>query len=259
VKPALRLATGIIVAGVSLSLLLSGTALAESDPRSVRTDPRIRTVPFQKDNVVQVLGMMGVATMIEFNADERIATVSMGDTVAWQAVPDQTHEFLFIKPLRANAVTNLNVVTTKRVYTFMLHGDPPGNTRRAVIKLRFNYPEEVTDARLLPKAEAMAANPNLTAAQSDPSKLNYDYGYKGSLENKPTAVFDDGVKTFFQFQKGQDSPGIFLVKADNSETLVNYHREGDFVVVDRVNKQWTLRNGTVTTCVFNQKSIASGE
>jgi type IV secretion system protein VirB9 len=259
VKSSAKIASGFLVAGMMLSSLVPDTARAESTPRSVREDPRIKTVPFQKDNVVQVLGMMGVSTMIEFNTDERIATVTMGDTIAWQAVPDQTHEFLFIKPLRANAVTNMNVVTSKRVYTFMLHGDPPGNTRSAVIKLRFTYPEEITDAKLLPKAEAMAANPNLKAAEWDPSRLNYRYGYKGSLENKPIAVFDDGVKTFFQFQKGKDSPGIFLVKSDNSETLINYHREGDYVVVDRVNRQWTLRNGSVTTCVFNQKAIANGD
>jgi len=252
------IASRLVVAGIALSSPVLVRARAESTPRSVREDPRVKTVPFQKDNIVQVLGMMGVSTMIEFNTDERIATVTMGDTIAWQAVPDQTHEFLFIKPLRANAVTNMNVVTSKRVYTFMLHGDPPGNTRSAVIKLRFTYPEEITDAKLLPKAEAMAANPNLKAAESDPSRLNYEYGYKGSLENKPIAVFDDGVKTFFQFQKGKDSPGLFLVKSDSSETLINYRREGDYVVVDRVNRQWTLRNGSVTTCVFNQKAIANG-
>ena len=164
------IASRLVVAGIALSSPVLVRARAESTPRSVREDPRVKTVPFQKDNIVQVLGMMGVSTMIEFNTDERIATVTMGDTIAWQAVPDQTHEFLFIKPLRANAVTNMNVVTSKRVYTFMLHGDPPGNTRSAVIKLRFTYPEEITDAKLLPKAEAMAANPNLKAAESDRSE-----------------------------------------------------------------------------------------
>jgi type IV secretion system protein VirB9 len=156
-------------------------------------------------------------------------------------------------------VTNMNVVTSKRVYTFMLHGDPPGNTRRAVIKLRFTYPEDIADARLLPKAEEMAAGPNLKTAISNQANLNYQYGYKGNADNKPIAVFDDGVKTFFQFGKGKDSPAIFAVKSDNSETLINYRREGDYVVVDKVGRQWTLRNGSVTTCVFNQKAIADGE
>ncbi|MFW8642746.1 hypothetical protein ACOJBO_08160 [Rhizobium beringeri] len=38
--------------------------------QSVRADARIRTWPFQKDNVVYLAGMMGVSTMIVFNEDE---------------------------------------------------------------------------------------------------------------------------------------------------------------------------------------------
>ena len=32
---------------------------------------------------------------------------------------------------------------------------------------------------------------------------------------------------------------------------VNFRREGDFLVVDKVAHQWTLRNGDQATCVFN--------
>ncbi|MFW8642745.1 hypothetical protein ACOJBO_08155 [Rhizobium beringeri] len=37
----------------------------------------------------------------------------------------------------------MNVVTSKRVYTFFLNGAKPGNTKTAVIKLRFSYPEDL--------------------------------------------------------------------------------------------------------------------
>jgi type IV secretion system protein VirB9 len=91
--------------------------------------------------------------------------------------------------------------------------------------------------------------PNVRAALSDPLKVNYDYGYKGDKENKPTSVADDGTKTFFEFTG--EVPGIFAVKSDGSETLVNYRREGNYIVVDKVSRQWTLRSGKVATCVFN--------
>lgn len=232
-------------------LLAAGAPLvrAESVPLAVKADARIRTVPFQKDNIIYLAGMMGVSTMIVFNDDEKIATVAMGDSVAWQAVPDQSRQYLFIKPLEPNAVTNMNVVTSKRVYNFMLTGATPGNTRNAVIKLRFSYPEDAVTARLLATAKENASMPNIKAALSNPAGLNYDYGYKGAVDNRPTAMFDDGTKTFFQFSG--EIPAFFAVKSDGHESLVNFRREGDYIVIDKVANQWTLRNGDVATCVFN--------
>lgn len=240
------------LAVVTLAALQATVARSEIQPRAVKADERIRTVPFQRDNIVYLAGMMGVSTMIVFNEDERIATVAMGDTIGWQAVPDQSKQFLFIKPLEPNAVTNMNVVTTKRVYTFMLTGARPGNTRTAVIKLRFSYPEDAGNAALLAAAREKAAMPNLRAALASSTGLNYDYGFKGPVDNRPTSVFDDGKKTFFQFSG--EVPAIFSVKSDRSETLVNFRREGDYIVVDEVSRQWTLRKGDIATCVFNMKT-----
>ncbi|UWU26028.1 TrbG/VirB9 family P-type conjugative transfer protein (plasmid) [Rhizobium sp. CB3060] len=242
---------------VTATLLLAiGAPLvkAESLPQAVKADVRIRTVPFQRDNIIYLAGMMGVSTMIVFNDDEKIATVAMGDSVAWQAVPDQSKQYLFIKPLEPNAVTNMNVVTSKRVYNFMLTGATPGNTRNAVIKLRFSYPEDAASVKLLATAKENASMPNIKAALANPAGLNYDYGYKGAVDNRPTAMFDDGTKTFFQFSG--ELPAFFAVKSDGHESLVNFRREGDYIVIDKVADQWTLRNGDVATCVFNLKKTA---
>lgn len=228
---------------------------AEVQPQSVKADERIRTVPFQKDNIVYLAGMMGVSTMIVFSEDEQIATVAMGDSLAWQAVPDQSKRFLFIKPLQPDAQTNMNVITSKRVYTFFLNGAKPGNTKNAVVKLRFSYPGDSMDANLLAAARQNAAMPNVRAALANPGRLNYDYGYKGAVDVRPTSMFDDGTKTFFQF--GGEVPAFFAVKSDGSESLVNYRREGDYIVIDKVARQWTLRSGKIATCVFNMKP-ASG-
>jgi type IV secretion system protein VirB9 len=229
-------------------LLCAGAADAETAPRALKADSRIRSVVFEKDNVVFLAGTMGVSTMIVFDDEETIATVAMGDSLSWQAVPDQSKHYLFIKPLERDAITNMNVVTTKRIYNFVLRTGRPGGTG-AVYKLRFVYPEKDADARLLAEAKDMAAMPNLAALKRHPELINFDYGFKGSVLNKPGAVFDDGTKTYFRF--AGDVPGIFLVMPAGTETLINYRREGDIIVVDQVAGQWTLRNGDEATCVFN--------
>lgn len=244
-----------LMSASAIFIASASSALAESTPRAVPADERIRTVPFQRDNIVFLAGMMGVSTMIVFKDDEKIATVAIGDSVAWQAVPDQSKQFLFIKPLQPDAETNMNVVTSKRVYNFMLKGAKPGNTKQAVIKLRFAYPDDVHDGNLLALAKQKAAMPNVQAALANPGRLNYDFGYKGAVDNRPTSVFDDGKKTFFQFSG--EVPAFFTVKSDGSESLVNFRREGDYIVVDRVSRQWTLRNGATVTCVFDLRNRTS--
>ena len=64
-------------------------------------------------------------------------------------------------------------------------------------------------------------------------------------------IFDNGTFTYFEFDQRTDSPAIFLVDANQNESLVNGVREGKYVVVHRVGQQFTLRNGDVVTCIFN--------
>jgi type IV secretion system protein VirB9 len=43
------------------------------------------------------------------------------------------------------------------------------------------------------------------------------------------------------------------VDTERNEALVNFRREGEFIVVDKVNFQWTLRNGNQQACVYNMR------
>jgi type IV secretion system protein VirB9 len=232
-----------------MAMFAAAPAFAEQAPRAVIQDSRIRTVPFQRDNVVVVHGALGVSTMVAFGDDERIETVAIGDSVGWQAVPDQSKRFLFIKPLEPHAVTNMNVVTRKHIYNFLLRA--VDNRASVVFKVRFTYPDVEEDQRLLALAKAKAAMPNYRALMSRPG-TNFDYTYKGQITAKPDFVFDDGIKTYFRF--GGEVPAIFLVKPDRSETLVNYRREGEIIVVDKVAGQFTMRKGDETACVFNLRA-----
>ena len=47
-------------------------------------------------------------------------------------------------------------------------------------------------------------------------------------------------------------PAIFLVHEDETESLINVVRKGRFLVVHDLGRQFTLRNGPLETCVFNE-------
>lgn len=93
-----------------------------------------------------------------------------------------------------------------------------------------------------------ADNPNISSI--DKANVNIDYSFSGDAALKPTMVFDDGKKTFFKFGRGT-VPAIFAVQSDFSETLRNFRKEGEYIVVDGVATQYTLRDGNQWTCIFN--------
>lgn len=223
-------------------------AHAESLPRAGQLDPRVRDVVYHKDNVVGVDASYGVSTMIILGEDEKIETLALGDSIAWKVEPNRRGNIIFIKPVDKDAHSNLNVVTNKRLYSFILRSafrDP----KRQIFKIRFRYPQDDLDQRLLTQAKARASLPNMR--DFNRANGNTDYGYKGSTRIKPMVAFDDGVKTWIEFRPETETPAIFLVDKDRNESLVNFRREGNFIVIDKVNFQWTLRHGDEVTCLFN--------
>ncbi len=224
----------------------AGRALAESIPRPGHLDPRIRSVVYNPNNVTAIDATYGTSTMIELQPDEKIETIAIGDSIAWKVEPNRAGNIIFVKPVAKKAFSNLNVVTDKRIYSFVLRS----NTRpppRQIYVVRFRFPDDAVSAKLLAEARERAAYPNLKGFNV--ANANSDYGYKGSSLNKPVAVFDDGIKTWFRF--AGKVPAIYTVDRHRNESLVNYRTEGPYVVVDTVSPQWTLRDGAESTCVFN--------
>ena len=86
----------------------------------------------------------------------------------------------------------------------------------------------------------------------DPAAWNWQYTFAGAGGQAPVNVFDDGHHTYFQFDPKTRVPAIFMVHADETESLVNVVRRGRFLVVHEVGRQFTLRNGPTETCVFNE-------
>ena len=115
-------------------------ALREARP--IGTDSRIKVMVYHKDDVFKFVGYYGYQTSIELSPDEEVASVSMGDTTAWQVVP--SGNLIFIKPIDDQATTNMTLITNKRTYFFELYAEETNDIRNPemAFTVRFIYPEE---------------------------------------------------------------------------------------------------------------------
>jgi type IV secretion system protein VirB9 len=215
---------------------------ATSVPRGVAADHHVKVVQYDPNNVVVLKGRYGYQTQITFAPNETVQSVSIGDSMAWQAVPVSNN--LFIKPV-AESTTNMTVLTNTNSYNFQL--DSSNTQVSPTYKLQFTYAEGGYD----PTGHSNAI------ATFDPEKLNWKYSFTGDKALVPTEAFDNGQFTYFQFRSDGMGhlPSIFIVDKNRNETLVNYHMQGKYLVVNAVAKQFTLRDGDEVTSVYNDLAI----
>lgn len=229
-----------------LSILFCTFALAASHPHRVSADSHIKVVQYDPNNVVLLNGQYGYQTQITFAPNEQVQNVSLGDSMAWQAVPVANH--LFVKPV-ASSKTNMTVLTNTNSYNFQLNSQQQDGV--PTYKLQFVYPQGGFNA----------SGQTNTVAIFEPDELNWKYSYTGSAILAPLAVFDNGEFTYFKFKEGGGShlPSVFMVDSHRNETLVNYHMQGSYLVVNDVAKQFTLRDGETVTSVYNNYAIGDSE
>jgi len=243
-------------------------AMAASTPVGVSTDQRVKTIIYNENDVVSLKGYYGYQTTISFAPYEKIQNISIGDSIAWQVVPNKAGNILFIKPVEERATTNMTVITDRRIYNFELTSGLAGSPRNSNITfmLKFQYPmDSVMDfseqnggaSTLFSSDRPYATKSQITEANISavgaPRDLNFEYSYKGEDDLAPSTVFDNGEFTYFKFNNMSDLPAIFSVDRDRNESVVNYHIEDGYVVVESIGKQYTLRHGEDEACIFNDK------
>jgi type IV secretion system protein VirB9 len=215
---------------------------AEVYPKGVSADKRIKLVTYDPNNVVVIAARYGYQTQIVFAPNETVQNVSVGDSLAWQLVPVNNN--LFIKPV-APSKTNMTVLTSSNSYNFQI--DSTNSDVTPTYKVQFIYAPGGYD-------QSGASN---VIGSFEPDKLNWRYSFTGDRSLAPISAFDNGQFTYFKFNKSALSqiPAIFIVGKDRKETLVNYHVQGDYVVINTVAMQYTLRSGKYVTSVYNDYAI----
>ena len=214
---------------------------------SAAADPRIREILSAPDRVIRLTGHYGYQIAIEFPEPERIESVAVGDSLTWQVTPNKRGNLLVVKPVDEGDPTNMTVITSGAFYTFEL----TSKARDASTPL-----SEIT---YLLRIKQLAAEPapaavdlRDTATSPLTAALNEHYTYKGSKQNLPSRVYDDGQSTFFEWPQGVETPAIFYRRPDGSESIVNYSNRDGAIVVHQVSGEFVLRNGREVTFIYNE-------
>lgn len=223
-------------------------AVAIREARPIAGDTRLRTMVYTPDDVFLYNGFLGYQASIEFAHDEEVENVSMGDSTSWQIVPEGKR--MFLKPSEPSSPTNMTVLTNRRIYQFEMHVKEAEsiNDPDMVFAIRFIYPDDGMQASI--QHFSSQTGPDLTV---DSHKFNFHYKINGSSVVSPLMIFDDGEFTYFKFKnKNAEIPAFFSVDPDGNESLVNYRISGEYVIIERVTSQFTLRSGSEVVCVFNE-------
>lgn len=190
---------------------------------------------------------------------------------------------------------NLELTTNKRDYSFdfkvvkqpdALNGKPVKH-ELAFFRVIFDYPKPkpltaaMTVADRAVAVDGLLARVDALAARPLPQSVDPDFGmtpvqrlqaegiqvrnsnYTKQVLDKgadadPTMVFDDGRFTYFEFPGAREIPAVFAHGSDGEPTRVNWHMNGNFLVVQRTAKKFTLRLGEAVVGIFNEAYDSTG-
>jgi type IV secretion system protein VirB9 len=241
-----------------LGFLFAGYSVAIAINRfPVTTDSRIKTIVFNENEVYQLKFYYGFQSFIEFSEDEEIELLSLGEAFPWRITP--VRKRLFIRPLQIGVKTNLTVITTKRTYQFEISSDAyDGRADEELIySVRFYYPQKLQRLPSIENTANIAKNIKGMSGKEAEKSLNFNYSLAGKADDiTPIKVFDDGLFTYFQFPENNTIiPSIQAVDKRGKETSLRYRINGNYVVVDTLQSQFSLRLGDSLLCVFNNRML----
>lgn len=224
---------------LTAALLLATPALAQGPNQA---DSRLRVLPYVADTVITVRVVPGFVAAIVLGDDERIESVALGNSGAWDVTPSKSGDHLFVKPLATGVTTNVEVVTDSRHYSFLLQttfdGDP-----EATFQLRFAYPPA--------GGQSPASSPALPVIATALPAGNYRLS--GDRLARPLGVRDDGVRTTFLFADLAALPAIYAIDDQGHEALVTARRVPDGWEVDWVWRRYVLRLGRARAQAVRRK------
>ncbi len=214
---------GALALGLAVALA-AGPAAAQVRPQPGAGDPRLQTIEYNPDQVVQLHAAPGYQLGVEFAPDERIESVAVGDSGAWQVTPNRRGNHLFVKPVQAGVTTNMTVVTDTRTYAFdlvPLYGPLPD----MAYTVRFIYPRPAAPEAVAPATATAVAR----------------YVLSGARALRPSAISDDGVHTYVEWAANVSLPAVYAIDDRGKEALVNGMMRDGLFVIDGISQRLIFR------------------
>lgn len=208
-----------------LILALLGAPATAQVALPTAADPRLQTLQYDPGRVVRLRVPIGYQTALILDPNERVETVALGDSDAWEVTPTRRGDHVFIKPLRSGPTTNLTIVTDTRVYVFEL-STASGAAMDAPFTVRFVYPQT-------PSAAA--------SDEARPAVAPGRYRLGGSRSVRPAAVSDDGQRTYVEWRDEQTLPAVFALDDRRRQILVDGHMRDGRYVIDAVHPTLVFR------------------
>ena len=204
-------------------LLAAAPLAAQVRPQAAAGgDPRVQSVEYRADQVVSLEVAPGYQLMLEFAPDERIESVAVGDSAAWQITPNRNGDRVFVKPL-LSLPSNLTVITSARLYAFELNPLFGPSAEMAYV-VRFTYPSAET-----------------ATAEAGPAGLAGRYRLSGARALRPSRISDDGRHTYIEWPRDRALPAVYALDERGQEALVNGMMRDDLFVIDAVVRRLVFR------------------
>ncbi|WP_375606523.1 P-type conjugative transfer protein VirB9 [Bartonella sp. AC142YNZD] len=251
-----------LILNMAVAFSLMNISHASVFPTRAPNDSRIRFINYDAYNVTKIIGSIRSSVQIEFSANEEIAHVAIGNSVAWEVAP--AGNILFLKAREVQPITNLQVVTTKldgskRSYQFelIIKDGEISSGQETYFLVKFRYPQEEAEQRRLAalmrqeKKQSQQIDGIFNASETYGPR-NWAYTAQGSITLEPSSVYDNGKTTTFTFPDNQEIPAIYIVNNDGTESLVPKTTRGNMVIIHAISARFTLRQGKNILCVFNE-------
>lgn len=180
-----------------------------SNAQSLGSDPRIRTIIYGSNDVFRVNAVFGYQTVVEFQNDERIQTISIGNPNIFKIIPSKNR--LFVKAYQNGQLTNMTLITNKRMYQFELTSNAD-NVDDMMYLVRFVYPGEEDGSTASNQSAPMNIySPiSLPAGTSSSSSMNMSMpSTSGMIDLPSTSSIDSSdVPLSIQFRNPGQRKGL---------------------------------------------------
>ena len=162
---------------------------------------------------------------------------AIGDSESWQMVTASSSEngravtHIYVRPVTSGLETTMIIPTDQRTYYLKL----TSTKNLYMVGIRWKYPGI--------KTFGASAAQEIASISIRVEEMNSSYSIKGdNVFWKPTMVFDDGIRTYFQFDprftQAAGAPALYMLpkkgQSKSKAEIINYVIRGNFYIADFV-------------------------